>query len=798
VTSRRVSLPLLVFSFLAGAGAQTPSPLETPILGLDGKPDPLPDAGFVETVKKSCSTCHVVPQPQYLPRAMWRVRIEEMAQHSVLGTGVPADTTGDAAQWLVDLGRFVRYFEARAPQTLPLPEPWPQGDGGLRLSRQQWRLPEDRKPPVVANVRLLDLDADGKPEIVACDMGQGRVMLGEPQRKPGELRIVASIPHPDHSEMVDLDRDGRRDLLVADLGDFLPGDHTKGSIVWLRQTAPLQFEKVVLIEGIPRTADVEAADFDQDGDLDLVVAAFGWHTVGGISVYTNKTTDWKRPRFEGQVADPRPGAIHVPPVDLNGDGRMDFVGLVSQQYEHVSAYINLGPGKGFRQETLFRAVVPMWGSSGIQLADLDGDGDLDLLMTNGDSLDDFTIRPYHGVRWFENEGSFPWKQHDLASMPGAHRAQAADLDGDGDLDVVATAFLPDAQHPSFHLLERQGNLATLTALGWIEQVEPRRFVPHPLELGKLTHTTLDLGDVDLDGDVDIVTGNFAGTFAQTEALFTADSAVDVWINQAKPASGPPKAGGQPTPPPAFGLPLSGREAEEFLRTARVVERKPIGTGVTRPDRLTLSDGRSTHRALFKMINEHKLGMQRLEAGGFEFDFRDSWKSEVAAYELDKLLELGLVPPTVERVIGGRTGSLQLWVEGAMTEDERKKRGLEAPDAAAWNAQMHRVRLLHQLTYNTDFRNVRNVLVDPAFRLYAVDSSRAFRIQPELMTPGDLVRFSRALLERLAALDRATIEAGAGRWLEKMQIDGLLTRRDKILALVRQRVAEAGEEATFDP
>jgi hypothetical protein len=270
----------------------------------------------------------------------------------------------------------------------------------------------------------------------------------------------------------------------------------------------------------------------------------------------------------------------------------------------------------------------------------------------------------------------------------------------------------------------------------------------------------------------------------------------------EPASSRAKArtaGAQaPTPTPAFGVPLTGTSAEEFLRTARVVERTPIGTGVTRPDKLTLTDGTRTFRALFKSINEHKLGMQRLEAGGFEFDFRDSWRSEVAAYELDKLLEFGLVPPTVERVIGGRTGSLQLWVEGAVTEDERKKKGLEAPDAAAWNAQMHRLRLLHQLTYNTDFRNVRNVLVDPAFRVYAVDSSRAFRIQRELMAPGDLVRFSRALLARLAALDRATIEARLGRWLEKMQIDGMLARRDLILALARQRVAEAGEEATFDP
>ncbi len=260
------------------------------------------------------------------------------------------------------------------------------------------------------------------------------------------------------------------------------------------------------------------------------------------------------------------------------------------------------------------------------------------------------------------------------------------------------------------------------------------------------------------------------------------------------------AGQAPPPPPplSFGLPLAGTEAEEFLRAATVVKRTPLGTGVTRSYQVTLTDGGRVHRAIWKTIDEHKMGLQRLEGAGLEFDFRDSWKSEVAAYELDKLLGLGLVPPTVERRLGSRTGSLQMWVEEAMTDDQRRKKGLEAPDAVAWNAQMHRVRLLHQLTYNTDYRNVRNVLIDPSFRIYAVDSSRAFRIQTDLMTPDDLVSFSRATLERLAALDRPTLEARLGRWLGKRQIDGLLARREAILALAKQRVAERGEDAVLYP
>jgi hypothetical protein len=518
----------------SGIPAASPSPQPpAAILGLDGKPDPLPDAAFGEVVKKQCSKCHVVPLPQYVPRGMWRLRIQEMAQRSLMGTGVAPGE--ESTLWQMDLGQFVHYFESRAPESLPLPDPWPPGDGGLRFARRAYKPPGAAPVPVIANVRFLDLDGDGHQEIVACDMGHGKVFLGDPLRKPGELREIASIPNPDHAAMVDLDGDGRQDLLVADLGDFLPGDHEKGSVVWLRQTAPLVFEKHVLIDKLPRIADVEAADFNGDGRLDLVVAAFGFHTVGGTFLYENESTDASQPKFSSPFPiDARTGAIHVVPADLNGDGRMDFVDLVSQQYEHVVAFVNKGPGKGFRGETVFRAPVPIWGSSGIELVDLDRDGDLDVLMTNGDSLDDFTIRPFHGVRWFENEGTFPFVQHDLAIMPGAHRAQAADMDGDGDLDVVACALLPNPSHPVFQAAAPIGDVSPFAALGWLEQVKAGVFVAHPLEVGQLTHATLDLGDYDADGDVDIVVGNFVGfTFAKSDTGFQNDTWLEVWESLGK-------------------------------------------------------------------------------------------------------------------------------------------------------------------------------------------------------------------------------------------------------------------------
>jgi hypothetical protein len=435
--------------------------------------------------------------------------------------GIGAPLSGPAPDIGYAPERVIAYYESVAPEALPAPDPWPAPDPG-RFVRHAFRAPAATAEPMVANVAFLGIDRGSVPRIVASDMASGLVLGANPALATGRLDVLGRVPNPCHAEATDLDGDGRVDLVVSDLGGVPPGDHTRGSVVWLRRLADGSFQPITLADQLPRVADVQAADFDGDGDLDLVVAAFGWRWVGATYLLENRTTDWTHPSFVRRVVDERPGAIHVPVADLNGDRHPDVVALIAQQHETVVAFLGDGAG-GFRRETIDVAPHPAWGSSGLSLVDFDGDGDLDALVTNGDMLDDFVIKPYHGIRWLENEGRFPWRPHAIAGLPGVSRARAVDLDGDGDLDVVACAFVPRPEGDSGRPLVDEP-----PSLVWLEQKEPGRYQRHTLERGG-RRVSLDVGDFDGDGDTDLVVGNFRGP---------GPDRVDVWENRSSSESAP--------------------------------------------------------------------------------------------------------------------------------------------------------------------------------------------------------------------------------------------------------------------
>jgi hypothetical protein len=466
-------------------------------------------------VRAACGVCHALPPADVLPRSAWRdeiIRMMYIRENRLPPLNAQARAT---VQLPPDFQQALDYYLSRAPEHLAAPEPWPDpSESPLQFERRGMSMPDMPNTPAVSNVRLVDPGNKKKLELLGTDMRQGVVFRGNFDGAH-ELSTIASIPHPSHVTVADVDKDGTPDLLVADLGTFYPEDHDKGAVIWLRGIGQGKFSAFWL-DGWPRVADVEAADFGGNGWNDLLVAAFGWRKTGRISIMENRTANPRQPSFTEHVIDSRTGAIHAIPVDLNHDGKMDFVALLAQEHETVVAYINLGNYK-FEQKVIYQAPHPNWGSTGIQLVDLDGDGDLDVLMTHGDTFDDGIVKPYHGIQWLENTGTYPFVEHTLASMAGVHRAQAIDLDGDGDLDIVACALLASGSDV---------DEKTLPALVWLEQTKKGVFVKHTIEMGVPRHATLDLGDVNQDGRPDIVVGNFS-------IDKPAASWVDVWVQQKK-------------------------------------------------------------------------------------------------------------------------------------------------------------------------------------------------------------------------------------------------------------------------
>lgn len=245
------------------------------------------------------------------------------------------------------------------------------------------------------------------------------------------------------------------------------------------------------------------------------------------------------------------------------------------------------------------------------------------------------------------------------------------------------------------------------------------------------------------------------------------------------------------------LALTADEAESFLRTAEIVSVSDFKSlGVTRPEKVELREGGRTCHAVFKTIDEHAL-KKKFADGTVELHFSDSFKHEIAAYELDKLLGLGVVPPTVERRIGRERGSLSLWIEGAITEADRlETAGTHPPDLEAWNRQVATIRLFLALIHDTDYRNINNLLVTPDWKLHKIDSSRSFRTAPRLLQEESLRRFSRTVLASLESLERSELDRRLGTWLDARQLDGLWARRSLLLELAARRTAKGGEEAVL--
>jgi hypothetical protein len=220
------------------------------------------------------------------------------------------------------------------------------------------------------------------------------------------------------------------------------------------------------------------------------------------------------------------------------------------------------------------------------------------------------------------------------------------------------------------------------------------------------------------------------------------------------------------------------ELETYMRTAEIDRIEAVPIGVTKPKRAFFKPGGPIESAAWKPLRP-----------GIRGGFYESYKAEIAAYELDKLLGLGMVPPYVERRIDGDLGALSLWVENVTAWKIAEP--VRGSDPDAWNREISRMKLFDRLIGNID-RNQGNLLFDSEFHLILIDHSRALTTTKDMSKITKLTSVDRALWEKILALDEPKLMAALEPWLRKNEIKAILARRDRIKKEIDELVATRGE------
>jgi hypothetical protein len=397
------------------------------------------------------------------------------------------------------------YIAARKSQGELPRGPQPAGAPGARRAVQKapldlnfythrtiGRAPEGL--PWISDLLIVDLDGDGLKDILVANGKENKISWIRQVRLGvfEEQDIGGPVAGPAHIEVADLRGTGHLDVLVASMGVIPPDNDKIGSVVVLENDGANHFTNHVLLDNVARVTYVQAAHLTHSGRLDLVVGQFG---------YTEGEIRWMENMGGGQFKSHQlldlPGTIHAPVADLNGDGNLDIVALVSHGSQEVHAFMNDGAGR-FRDRVLYGSTNKDYGSSGLSIADVNQDGRPDIIYTNGDGFDYATpgSRPWHGVQWLENMGGGRFTFHRVGDFPGAYSPVLADLKGDGHQDIVSCSGFNDWNDKdavSLMAFENDGN---------------NNFTPRVLAHGPTHLIVVKAADLFNDGRIELVTGAF--------------------------------------------------------------------------------------------------------------------------------------------------------------------------------------------------------------------------------------------------------------------------------------------------
>jgi hypothetical protein len=350
--------------------------------------------------------------------------------------------------------------------------------------------------PVITHAAIYDLDGDGLPDILVCDAQSNRVdwIRQYPRGVFTEYPLGQPIEGPAHVSVADINGDGRPDLLVASMGVVLPNDDRIGKVVIMENLGNGIFTNHVIAENIPRVTDVRAADLTGNGRLDLVVGQFGY--VEGQIRWMENLGDWN---FRSHILFEKPGTIMTPVADFDGDGKPDFAAVVAQNsQQEVHLFRNLGNGE-FKDNILWKG-PSQWDGSGMDVADVNGDGLPDLIYSNGDGFDTgfYGPAPWHGLQWLENRGNGNFIYHRIGDSPGCYSPVATDFfhRNNGHKDIVTVS-----------CFTKFNDTESVSLTAWLNDGH-EHFTSVPLAHLPTHLITVAAGDLDGNGVPVLVTGGF--------------------------------------------------------------------------------------------------------------------------------------------------------------------------------------------------------------------------------------------------------------------------------------------------
>ena len=449
--------------------------------------------------KQYCSSCHLYTAPDLLDKKTWKENVLPNMGWRLGIRGVndspyasmepdeaaiveklhvyPTTPIISASDWK----KIVDYYITKAPATVIAPTSIPFIKNSTRQFFSRPVFIDNKQAPKTSMVKFNEKTgtlyvSDATNELYALD---ANLHLQETWNTP--------------SAVVDVLFEKNKAPKALCIGSIAPSEKKEGLLISLDSS-----EQNTSFGGLARPVNIEKADINQDGKEDLIICQFGNHT-GKIS-----WLDAGDPRKENILVY-RPGARKAEIVDVNKDGKLDIVVMMAQANEGIYYLENLGAGK-FKETPLVK-FPPVYGVSYFEMIDFNKDGFLDIVMSNGDNWDISRIKKrFHGVRILLNDKNNHFKESYFFPMYGASKAVARDFDGDGDLDIAAISFYDELSKPEqgFIYLENTGNMQ-FTASSTPDAAN-----------GKWL--TMEVADIDKDGDSDIVLGSFIYTFTEMTQL----------------------------------------------------------------------------------------------------------------------------------------------------------------------------------------------------------------------------------------------------------------------------------------